>query len=199
MPQVNAPFGLRPVYSQAGTLRGDAIAAGIGSGYGTNIFQNAPVQMSTSGTIVILGTNSATATGDFIGSFQGVEFTDTTGKPTSSNFWPAATAGTIQYAYVAGFKDTTMIFEIQADGTVASTAIGDQAAFVAADLSGTSGNTLTGLSSARMSSTLKGAGVIGQVAIIGKSLAVDNDWLDPFTIVQVRISQHQMVANKVAI
>jgi hypothetical protein len=199
MPQVNAPFGLRPVYSQAGTLRGDAIPAGIGSGYGTNIFQNSPVQMSAGGTIVLLTSTSTAAAGDFIGSFQGVEYTDNTGKPTSSNFWPASTAGTIQYAYVAGYKDTTMIFEIQADGTVASTSVGDQAAFVAGDLAGTAGSTLTGLSTARMSSTLKGAGTQGQVSIVGKSLAPDNEWLDPFTVVQVRISQHQMVANKVAI
>ncbi len=199
MSATNAPFGLRPVYSPMGYIRGDAIPAGIGSAYGTNIFQGSPVQMSTSGTIIALGTNSATATGDFIGAFQGVEYIDTTGKPTVSNFWPASTAGTIQYAYVAGYKDPTMVFEIQADGSVAQTAVGDQAAFTLADLTTVAGSTATGLSTARMSSTLKGAGTQGQLSIIGKSLSVDNDWGDAFTVVQVRIAQHQTVASKVAI
>lgn len=198
MSQTNAPFGLRPSNAQLGLggSRGRAIPAGIGSGYAVNIFQNTPVQMSTGGTIVALGTTANTSAGDFIGSFQGVEFIQN-GRLQVSNMWTASTTGTIVNAYVT--DDPSYIYEIQANGPINQTAIGDQAAFVLADLTTPAGNTSTGMSAARISSTLAGAGAQAQLRIIDKSLAVDNDWGDPFTVVRVQIAQHQYVSNKVGI
>ena len=69
MSTISQPFGLRPSYSPSGVVRPTAYT--IATGYGTNILQNQPVKIGTDGTV------QAAAIGDrSIGTFQGVEFTD---------------------------------------------------------------------------------------------------------------------------
>ena len=63
----------------------------IATGYATNLFQNAPVAITADGSLIIA---VAGTTNRLIGSFQGVEYIDATGKPVSANYWPASTAAT---------------------------------------------------------------------------------------------------------
>lgn len=187
MSATSAPFGLRPAYNPIGLERAKKYS--IASAYNTAIYKGSPVILNTNGTIVI-GTTAA----DLLGVFAGVEYVDSTGKPTVSNYWPASTVATQITAWV--YDDPNEVYEIQADGSIAQTAVGDQA-----DLSASpgSGSASTGLSTATLSASLAGAGVQAQFRIIGFGQQVDNLPGDAFTIVQVQLARHQFVSNKVAV
>jgi hypothetical protein len=87
------------------------------------------------------------------------------------------------------------VYEIQADGSVAQSAIGDEA-----DLSNTTaGSNVTGLSQATISSTLVGAGNSGQMRIVDLAPYPDNAWGDAYTIVRATINEAQFQASVNAI
>lgn len=189
MSLIAAPFGFRPAYGVNGQPRAQQYT--IAGAYGTAIYKGSMVTLNTNGTITI-----AAAAADFLGVFQGVEYVDATGKPTYSNFWPAAQAiqsGSVPRAYV--WSDPETVFEVQANGSVAQTAIGDQSDVVNVG----TGSAQTGLSTSALNSTLAGAGAQGQWKIIAISPYPDNIAGDPFTIVQVQMARSQFVANKVAV
>jgi hypothetical protein len=83
------------------------------------------------------------ATGDALsGAFAGVEWTDTTGRRRVSNYWPANTAYQTGSCVAYFYNDPNIVYEIQADGSVAQTSIG-----LDANLSNfAAGSNVTGLS-----------------------------------------------------
>lgn len=184
MPSISAPFGMRPSFHPSGLDRAVALPGGIPSGYSTNLLKGQPVALNTSGVII-----AATAGSAFQGAFAGVEFTDTTGRRRVSNYWPASTTGTDIVAYY--YSDPNIVYDIQADGSLAQTSIGDQANF--SNIS--AGSTTTGLSACTISTSLVGTSAVGDLRIIGLYTGVDNAWGDAYTIVQVQISRSQYVAT----
>jgi len=185
MSTTSQPFGLRPAYSPSGIVRPTAYS--ITSGYTSNILQNQPVKIGADGTI------EAAAIGErFIGTFQGVEFTDTDGRRRVSNKWTASTAATNIVAYVT--LDPTLVYEIQANGSIAVEDIGSQADFTTI----TAGSTTTGLSALMLNTgTLTNSGN-ASMRIIDLAPGPDNAFGDNYTIVQVQISEHQNVADRAA-
>ena len=186
MSATNAPFGMRPAFHPSGLDRAQALAGGITSGYSSNILKGQPVKyVASSGTIA-----PVTSTEAFSGCFAGVEWTDTTGRRRVSNYWPANTA------YIAGsciayfYNDPNIVYEIQADGSVAQTAIGNEANFTSANLA--AGSTTTGLSQATLSASLVGNSTQGQMRIVDIAPYVDNAWGDAYTIVRAVVSNTQM-------
>jgi hypothetical protein len=186
MSATNAPFGMRPAFHPSGLDRVQALAGGITSGYSSNILKGQPVKyVASSGTIA-----PVTSTEAFSGCFAGVEWTDTTGRRRVSNNWPANTA------YIAGsciayfYNDPNIVYEIQADGSVAQTAIGNEANFTSANLA--AGSTTTGLSQATLSASLVGNSTQGQMRIVDIAPYVDNAWGDAYTIVRAVVSNTQM-------
>ena len=190
MSSTNAPFGLRPAFHPSGLDRAQALAGGIASGYGSAILKGQPVKYVTGGTI------QPAAAGDaFAGAFAGVEWTDTTGRRHASNNWPASTAYQTGSCIAYFYNDPLIVYEIQADGSVAQSAIGDEA-----DLSNTTaGSTVTGLSQATLSSTLAGAGNSAQMRIVDLAPYPDNAWGDSYTIVRATINEAQFQASVNAI
>lgn len=187
MSAASAPFGFRPAYHPSGYERAKKYT--IASAYGTAIYKGQPVILNTNGTITV-----GTAAADLLGVFAGCEYVDSTGKPTVSTFWPASTtvlAGTVPVAWV--YDDPEQIYEVQSDGSVAQTAIGDQA-----DVSNV-GNNVNSLSTATLSATLAGAAAQAQFRIIGFGQQIDNLPGDAFTVVQVKLARHQFISNKVAV
>jgi len=191
MSAVNAPFGFKPIYHPSGLIRAQAFPDGIASTYGTAIYAGMPVILNTNGTITA-GTSNA----DILGVFAGVQYTPAGGgRPIIQPNWPAAAtydAGTCT-AYV--YTDPDIVYKVQADGSVAATARGDQA-----DVSNVSnGSVYTGTSQSTLSASLKGVGVQGQFRIIDLFLDPGNAWGDAFTVVNVQIARHQYISNKVAV
>lgn len=179
------PFGLRASYSPSGVIRPTAYT--ILTGYASNILQNQPVKIGSDGTI------QAAAIGDrFVGTFSGVEFTDSDGRRRVANKWTASTAATDIVAYVT--LDPSIVYEIQGNGPIAVTDIGSQADFTTI----TAGSTVTGLSAMMLdTATLTNSGN-ASLRIIDLAPGPDNAFGDNYTIVQVQIAEHQNVADRAA-
>ena len=193
MSATSAPFGLRPAFFPTGLERAQALANGITSGYSSNILKGQAVQYSPNAGVILPVVDSTTNSGLVSGSFQGVEWTDTTGRRRVSNYWPAGTTGTAIVAYF--YNDQQIVYEIQTDGTMAQTAIGNEA-----NLSNfTAGSTTTGLSQMTLSASLVGTGSAGQFRIVDIGQQVDNNWGDPYVIVRVQISKPQFISTVNAI
>jgi hypothetical protein len=186
MSAINAPFGFRPAFHPSGLDRAVVITDGILSGYSSSILKGQPVALNSSGQLIV-----ATAGSAFQGVFAGVEWTDTTGRRRVSNYWPANTAFIAGSCLAYYYSDPNIVYEVQADGSLAQTSIGDQANFSNA----TAGSTTTGLSAATLSTTLAGTSAVGDFRIINLAPYVDNAWGDPYVIVQVQISRSQYVAT----
>lgn len=193
MSTVSAPFGLRPSYHPSGVIRPTMYS--IASGYAVNIYGNQPVRIApattggeTQGTVVAAAVGAA-----FIGTFSGVEWTDTDGRLRVSNKWTASTAtqaNTDVRAYVT--LDPAIVYDIQANGSLTAASIGSQYNTTAIG----TGNSSVGVSQMMLDTATSGTNA--QLRVIGLTPGPDNAWGDNYTIVQVQISEHQNVANAAA-
>lgn len=189
MSTTSAPYGFRPIWHPSGVIRPMAIQNGIASAYGTAIYTGQPVILNTNGTLT-----AGTAAADLAGVFAGCQYTPSGGRPTFSPYWPASQAyDSSEEMWAFYYADPALVYAVQADGSLAATAVGDQA-----DISNATANG-SGYSQATLSSTLAGAGVQAQFRIIELFSAPNNAWGDTYTQVAVQIARHQYVSNKVAI
>lgn len=179
-----AAFGYIPSRHPSGESRGMAYT--IASGYATQINKYQPVILSVNGQIT-----AGTAAADLLGVFAGCEYTDVTGKRVVSNFWPAGITATNIVAWV--WDDPFTVYQVQSDGSVPATALGNQCDMSNATLNG------NGFSYSTASAALAGVGVQAQFRIMQIDTSIDNSAGDAYTKLLVSISRHQYVANKVAI
>jgi len=182
MSSTSAPFGLRTAYSPSGTIR--EFAGTILSGYAADLYTGQPVKMGTDGTL------QAAAAGDaFVGAFAGCQYLPTGAqRPVISPSWPANTGATDIIAYYS--MDPYLVYEIQADGSIAQTNIGNQANFASAASSNGLGYSVATLGTGTITTSSN-----AQMRIIGIANGIDNAASDAYTVVQVQISKHQYVAT----
>lgn len=197
MTATSTPFGLVPVKHPSGSVRPDMLRLTKALAEATpTIFQNTPVQLDTSGRLALAANGSS-----YIGSFQGVEYTDLgSGRPVVANQWITGTTVKDNGADSARFyftQDVEIWYRIQASAALTAAVVGDQLDF----LNPGTGNTVTGLSTAQAdTSTLKGAGAQGMMRIYELDYAPDNlDWTDAFPVIIVGIARHQFITDKAAL
>ena len=197
MSATSAPFGLRPAFHPSGLDRAQALANGIVSGYASSILKGQPVQYGTTANSGTLGTIIiATTSGAIAGAFAGVEWTDTTGRRRVSNYWPANTAYQTGSCIAYFYNDNNIVYEIQADATMAQTSIGNEFPFSNI----TAGSTTTGLSQCTLNAGgAVGNGSQGQMRVVDIAPYPGNDWGDAFPIVRVVVSQSQFFGAFTAI
>ena len=209
MSSTSTPFGLRPAFHPSGLDRAQALANGITSGLAVNILKGQPIVYAvaatvgstgaTNGTIIPAATpgNSAASSGyQVTGAFAGVEFTDTTGRRRVSNYWPASTAFQTGSCVAYFYNDPNIVYEIQADGSMAQTAIGGEYNFSNI----TNGSTTTGLSQCTLASaSAQSNAAQGQMRVVDLAPYVDNAWGDNYTIVRVTLSYTQFNAAVTAV
>lgn len=183
MSAIAAPYGFKPM--------GNVISAAynqktrqfpIASGYNTNIFYGDPVNGLTTGFIAKeAGTTAVTAPG-ILGIFLGCSYTDpNTSQKIFKQYWPANTVASDAVAYV--FDDPEGVFMIQADGSLAQSAL-----FANATLVQNAGSTTTGNSKITITSgTIAGTGTF-PVKIIGFVNSPTSAVGDAFTDVFVKIN-----------
>jgi hypothetical protein len=193
MSTVNAPFGLRPAFHPSGLDRAQALANGIASGLASNILKGQAIKYSTATGVI----TPVTGTEAFSGAFAGCEFTDTTGRRRVSNIWPTGTTYQTGSCIAYFYNDQNIVYEIQANGVLAQTSLGDEANLTTADLA--AGSTVTGLSQSTLSTTLVGTTVQGQMRIVDLAPLVDNAWGDAFTVVRAVVARSQFFGSVVAI
>ena len=142
------PYGFKPLNHVGGTPYAGAVRhIKIASGFGTNIFNGSIVNIVAAGTIEVvtdIGSNADQFPAGVIGVFVGCTYTDPTSKnKTFSNHWPTGTVASDAMAYVV--DDPQVLFQVQADATVAQTALGANAPLAAVQSTST-GDTTTGVS-----------------------------------------------------
>ena len=140
------PYGFKPLNHIGGTPYAGAVRhIKIASGFGTNIFNGSVVGLVAAGTIEVvtdIGSNADQFPAGVIGVFVGCTYTDPTSKnKTFSNHWPTGTVASDAMAYVV--DDPQVLFQVQADATVAQTALGANAPLAAVQSTST-GDTTTG-------------------------------------------------------
>jgi hypothetical protein len=194
MSATSAPFGFR--LARQPSVHGAARPFPIASAYAVNIFSGDPV--SFAGTAVGEGTveiatltgarNGAIAAMPILGIFIGCEYTDSTGKPVKSNFWPTGTVAADAIAWVIEGDQNEFI--VQADGAIAKADIGTQCDWVmSAD---PYGSTATGLSTAMVSATPTASASQGGFQVIDFVEDGSNTAGDAYTRVIVRIANPQL-------
>jgi len=149
-----APYGLRPINLIGGQVfAGSTRLIPVASGYSTNIFFGDIVAIATNGTIVKVtnvGTNADPFPAGTVGVFLGCTYTDPNLKYKLNNqYWPASTVASDAQAYVCDDPDS--LFQIQANGAVAQTALAGNFGVVQ-----TAGSTTTGDSKIALDTTTAG-------------------------------------------
>lgn len=142
------PYGFLPVKRVDGLpYAGHFRQYKIESGYGANIYNGSIVQISSDGLITIVTTNGDNSTGfpaGTIGVFVGCQYTDPNlGYLLQRNYWPTGTVASDAVAFVV--DDPNVLFQAQADGSLAQTNLGNNI-YLAAVQSTSTGSTMTGKS-----------------------------------------------------
>ena len=122
------PMGAEPVggLSACGSFSGKVRHMKIANAYGTAIFYGDFVKLVSSGTVE---KDTGTATATPVGIFMGCFYTDpSTTQPTFNQTYPASTAADDIVAYV--LDDPDCVFKMQADGSLAQTALGNNIGIV---------------------------------------------------------------------
>jgi hypothetical protein len=150
------PFGLQAAaHRSGGIIRQEYQPNGFASGYASNVFTGTPIKRTTDGTFVVCAAGADTA----VGVFQGVEYTDTAGVFHVSPYWPTgatytvSTNGSQNNMQVYFTADPNILYDAQADGSVASTAIGEAINLVGS----VTGSTGSGISTQALNHTTTGA------------------------------------------
>lgn len=183
---VSSPFGLKPVSHPSGCVRQSV--GTLASGLASDIFQFQPIARLTDGNL-----SPAAAGARAIGVFIGIEYTDSEGKRHLTNRWVASTVATEIVVYYT--EDPDIVYEVQANATLSQAAIGDQY-----DWSAPGGSALTGISNQSLNvASAAGAGASAGLRVVGLRQDPANAWGDSFPVVRVTFSEHQYVADRVAI
>lgn len=189
MSSTSAPYGFRPSYHNSGQMRPKAYT--ITSTYATSIFSGDPVKLTSDG-VIQLGSSDGTRSGTtdgvtLLGIFAGVQYYDSTGKPTIAPFWTGGTTGTQIVAWV--YDDPETIYDVQyanpgTPGTDSvQTAVGGEADWRVAS---PGGSTSTGISSTYLTALQSTS---GQFQITGFAYDINDSLTDAYVNVSVRLNE----------
>jgi hypothetical protein len=216
------PFGMKPAYHPSGLDRAvpfvgtNTYVTGAGGSYtapyslsaGQAFYQYQPVALTTAGQLTIAPQSAGTGT--VYGVFDGVEYTDSSGRRSVSKYITLAGLAASTDIVFWIFQDPSLVYEIQVHGSATSAAIGNQYNFDTVAGSTTADGYAIGLGGAGFSTTALLAtpvatGTQGQVRVVGLGREVaypagnTNQWGDAYTIVQVQIANNAFLAPATAI
>lgn len=214
------PFGMKPIFHPSGLDRavpfagtnsfitGVTYTAPYSLSAGQSFFQYQPVGITTSGQLTIAAT--AAATSPVYGVFDGVEYTTAEGRRTLGKSISKVSLDAASAIVFWIFQDPSLVYEIQAAGSVTSAAIGSQYNFSATATQTTADGYTIGTGGAGFSTTALAASAVasgaqGQVRVVGLGREVAfpsgelNAWGDTYTIVQVELANNTFRAPKVSV
>ncbi len=192
MASTAAPYGLKPVNLIGGQpYAGSTRQIKIASGYDTNIFNGSVVSIVTAGTLEIVttvGSNASVFPAGTVGVFVGCSYTDPNSKQkVFAQYWPADTVASDAVGYVV--DDPDVVFQVQADASVAQAGLGANAPLAAVQSTST-GSTVTGNSTTALDATV--ATTTQAFRIVDFVDSPDSSVGDAFTdvLVKFNIAQH---------
>lgn len=183
MSSTATPYGMRPVGVLGGRVNNNAFNSyKIASATPINIFYGDVVKLTSDGVVT---KDEGTSTLTPIGVFVGCRFTNPTTKElTFSQYWPTGTVASDAFAYVV--DDPFAVFQIQANGSLAQTTLGNNAAIVQ-----TAGSTAIGTSKNALNSTTNTTDTL-PLRIVAFVDGPDSAVGDAFTDVIVKFNNHQL-------
>jgi hypothetical protein len=190
MANVDKAFGLRPIGNLSATGAQKQYAYEIADEQAGAIFQGDLVTVFD-GYLVKFAPASHTAA---VGVFNGCNYIDpTTGKPTWKNYYPGSVNITSGKIMAEVLDDPNQLFIIQADEDIVQADIGKNA-----DVVGTGGSTVTGVSTMELdSSTIANTAALN-LKIVGVYDTPGNALGENFTVVVVKINEHMYGSAGVA-
>ena len=193
-----APFGLKPVYHPSGIIR----SLNFTGAYDTSavFYSGTPVSLDEATTAgvstLVVASNTPTANKRLAGVFAGVEYTDASGRRTVSK-WFGPALGTATDVVMWIFMDPEIVYEIQANGSIANTQVGQEFNFTAVTSGQIIGNGGLGTSTAALDPTAVSVGTQAQLQVTGLGREINNAWGDTATVVQVKLANDSFVAANV--
>lgn len=213
-----SPSGFVPAFHGSGpNVAAIAHTGVLLAGTNVNIFKYQPVRFTigTGGAVngvtvpagqVVLSPVVANNVAIY-GVFAGCEYTDTTGAPIESDYWPASTqvfTGSAVTAWI--YEDPEIVYTAQTDGALpvivaAGTPFAQFDARETNVSNFTNGSTATGLSAATLSATPVATTVQGQFQIVKLDPTIynQNNTSDAFVQLQVTIANSQVAAPNASI
>lgn len=191
MSSIAAPYGLRPV----GLIGGQPYAGSvrlikIASGYAANLFYGQDVKLDSNGTVVAGATETSVAATGVVGVFVGCSYTDPNLKyKLFRQSWPTGTVASDAVAYVV--DDPDVVMQVQANGTVAATALGANIG-----LSVASGSTSTGNATTSADATTVNTTATLPLRIVGFVDGPDSAAGDAYTDILVKWNAPSFVTDK---
>jgi hypothetical protein len=181
MSSTATPYGMRPVGVLGGRVNNNAFNSyKIASGYAANVFYGDVVKLVSDG---VVEKDTGTSTLTPIGVFVGCRFTNPTTKElTFSQLWPTGTVASDAFAYVV--DDPFAVFQIQANGSLAQTTLGNNAAIVQ-----TAGSTAIGTSKNALNATTNTTDTL-PLRIVAFVDGPDSAVGDAYTDVIVKFNNH---------
>lgn len=182
MPNVNKPFGLRPLGKIGSNYNSDGDTQyRIASNTATAIFQGDTVTLS--GGYVVKATPGDA---NILGVFLGCQYTDpTTKKTTFKNFYPGSVVASDIVASIV--DDPNALFLVQASGVAANTCVGQNADLVQT----AAGNTTTGVSGLELNTATLGTASALNVKVVGiSSVPGEGDVTAAYANLIVKINEH---------
>jgi hypothetical protein len=193
-----APFGLKPVYHPSGIIR----SLNFTGAYDTSavFYSGTPVSLDEATTAgvstLVVASNTPTANKRLAGVFAGVEYTDASGRRTVSK-WFGPALGTATDVVMWIFMDPEIVYEVQANGSIANTQVGQEFNFTAVTSGQIIGNGGLGTSTAALDPTAVAVGTQAQMQVTGLGREINNAWGDTATVVQVKLANDVFVAANV--
>jgi hypothetical protein len=181
MANVDKAFGLRPLGNLSATGAQKQYGYEIEDSQAGAIFQGDLVTI-VGGYVVKFapGTHAAA-----LGVFNGCNYIDpTTGKPTWKNYYPGSVNITQGKIIADVLDDPSQLFLIQADEDIVQADIGKNA-----DVIGTGGSTITGVSTMELDSSTIADAEARNLKIVGL-YDVPGNSLGDFAVVVVKINEH---------
>jgi hypothetical protein len=183
----DAPSGLRPAYHHRGGVVRPGGEYTLATGLASNIFSGDLVKSTGTGRNI-----DVVAAGDrSVGVFYGVEFVDSEGNQRFERKWVSGTAGTDIKVYV--YDDPSIVFEIQADGSLVEANIGSVADVVVG-----TGTASTGRSQMELAISTLAATGSAQLKVLGLVPVPDNAY-GVNAKVYVLINEHELGAAHTAV
>lgn len=189
MANVDKAFGLRPIGNLSGTGAQKQYGYEIADNQAGAIYQGDLVTVFD-GYIVKFAPATHTAA---VGVFNGCNYTDpTTGKPTWKNYYPGSVNITSGVIAADVLDDPSQLFMVQASAGMTQANIGKNA-----DVVGTTGSTVNGISAMELdSSTIANTAALN-LKIVGLSASPDNAF-GTNAVVVVKINEHMYGSAGVA-
>ena len=188
MASTATPYGLRAVNElgglpYAGSTRSFLIDP---AGYSVNIFNGSIVSVVASGYLEIVTTVGSSAGNIFpagtIGVFVGCSYTNTQGQTVFSQYYPANATNAVAFV----IDDDRTVFQVQAAGTLAQAALGQNAILQAVQSTST-GSTTTGNSTTAISISTNTTATYG-LKIVGFVQSTTSTVGDAYTDVLVKFN-----------